>query len=169
MKNSQRFRILPVRGKFHIYEVSGPVPILVAYRTTPERAAEDCRRWNMVAQADCDQGFGKPFMTQDITTIYRTLIDKYETLLSQLSRLQTQDYTADYVRGQLNGSDLRAERDRLLGPSAKTSPNYPQINHALKEATRGLRVSPKISQAKALARFSRYRAAQEAARYEEGG
>jgi len=103
MKTIQRFRILPVRGKFHIYEVSGPVPMLVAYRTTPERAAENCRRWNMVARAYCDQGFGNPFMTQDIATINRTLIDKYETLLSQLSRLQAKDCAADYIRGQLNG------------------------------------------------------------------
>jgi hypothetical protein len=35
-------------------------------------------------------------------SINRILIDKYETLLSQLSRLQPQDCTADYFRGQLN-------------------------------------------------------------------
>src|SRR6516162_4139011 len=99
MKNSQKFRILPVRGKFHIYEVSGPVLMLMACRASPERAAEDCRRWNKIAQDDWDQGFGRTFMTHDIATITRTLIDKYETLLSQLSRLQSQDCTTDYIRG----------------------------------------------------------------------
>jgi hypothetical protein len=73
MKNSQKFRILPVRGKFHIYEVSGPVPILMACRTEAERAAEDCRRWNMIAQADCDQLFERTLMTRDIEMITRTL------------------------------------------------------------------------------------------------
>ena len=103
MENRQKFRILPIRGKFHIYEVSGPVPILMACRASPDRAAEDCRRWNNIAQTDCDQGFEKTFMTQEAGTISRTLIDKYETLLSQLSRLPPQDCTTGYIRGQLNG------------------------------------------------------------------
>jgi hypothetical protein len=90
----------------------------------------DCRRWNMVAQADCDQGFGKPFMTQDIATINRTLIDKFETLLSQLSRLQTQDCTADYIRGQLNGLAFALNVTGYSGNLPKRARTNPQKSRA---------------------------------------
>jgi len=119
IKNSQKFRILPVRGKFHIYEVSGPVPVLMACRTAPDRAAEDCRRWNHIAQGDWEQSFGRPFMTQDVATVTRTLVDKYETLLSQLSRLQAKDCAADYIRGQLNGLAFALDVTGYSGPLAK--------------------------------------------------
>jgi hypothetical protein len=104
--------------------------MLVACRTAPERASEDCTRWSKIAQAVCDQGFGKPFMTQDITTINRTLIDKYETLLSQLSRLPAQDYTADYVRRQLNGLTFALNVTGYSGHLPKRARTNPQKSRA---------------------------------------